>query len=451
MAANSAGSTVVVWNGRGSGDKNGIFMQRFSAAGARVGEETLVNETTAGTQFDPAVAMADDGSFVVTWSGPTADDPTAILARRFNADGTPASGEIRVNTTTADHQTEPAIAMNASGSYVITWTSEGQDGDSRGIFGQRFNSAGVAQGDEFQLNSTTARPQQESSVWMQADGSFMAVWSSFEQDGDNWSVVARRFDATGIAQADEIIVNSTTTGQQRRPQIGGTFGNYLIVWQSNQSDGGGWEVMAQEFDSTGARVGAEQTVNTSPAGTNSGHQQHPAVGFSAAGQGAVVWSGHGGADRQGAFGRNYADDRTRESNLTPDLAEISDQTAQAGTEFALVVTATDPNAGDSLTFQLDEANLAAGATITPNDADPRSATIRWTPAAEDSGNIVEFVVTVTDDGEPPLADAESFRIEVVDDGFRLDLNGPNQVGTDSEAQFAIGLGLSLDRGRIAFH
>ena len=41
-----------------------------------------------------------------------------------------ATGEFRVNDTTANNQMFPAIAMNASGAFVISWTGYGQDGDA---------------------------------------------------------------------------------------------------------------------------------------------------------------------------------------------------------------------------------------------------------------------------------------------------------------------------------
>lgn len=441
VAANEAGNSVVVWHGRGVGDKHGIFMQRFDVNGVAAGEEVLVNQFIGGTQHDPAVAMADDGSYVITWSGPSAADPAGIMARRFNADGTAAADEVLVNTTTTSYQTESAIAMSGSGSYVIVWTGRDQDGDALGIFGQRFNAAGVAQGDEFQLNTTTAGEQREPSVAMQNDGTFMAVWSSFGQDGDSWSVVGQRFDATGAAVGGEIVVNTTTTDHQRHPQIAGANGNYLVTWQSAVLDGSGWEVMAQEFDSTGATVGTELTVNTDPAGLNSGHQQHSAVALSDAGAGAVVWSGFGTGDRQGVFGRTFEDDGvTTDPNLTPDLAPIPDQTVEPNTEIIIEVSATDPNAEDTLTFQLDPTGSPDGATITRNENDPRTATIRWTPSDSDVGNIIQFRVLVTDNGEPPLADAEEFSVEVTNGQLRLDLNGPNELGADLNAQFAIGLG-----------
>jgi hypothetical protein len=63
---------------------------------------------------------------------------------------------VPVNTFTARDQFDSSSAMDASGDYVVTWTSMTQDGASGGNYGQRYNSAGVAQGVEFKVNSTTA-------------------------------------------------------------------------------------------------------------------------------------------------------------------------------------------------------------------------------------------------------------------------------------------------------
>ena len=67
--------------------------------------------------------------------------------------------EFRVNTTTADNQINPAVAMDAAGNFVVTWSSNLQDGSGYGIYAQRYNAAGVAQGAEFLVNTTTAGSQ----------------------------------------------------------------------------------------------------------------------------------------------------------------------------------------------------------------------------------------------------------------------------------------------------
>ncbi len=435
VAANAAGNTVVVWQGRGSGDLDGIFLQRFNADGSSVGVEQLVNETIGGTQKDPAVAMAADGSFVIVWTGPSSDDASGIYARRFAADGTPLGGEQLVNTTTTNHQTEPDVAMNSSGDYVVTWSSLDQDGSDVGVYAQRFDTEGARQGDEFQVNTTTALSQRESSVAMQDDGTFMVVWSSFEQDGDSWSIAAQRFSALGVAVGDELIVNTSTVGHQRYAQIAGAGDQYLVTWQSGVADGSGWEVMMQEFDASGGRVRGELPVNTLNAGVNSGHQEHPAAALDASGSGAIVWKGFGGQDRKGVYGQRFQDDGPAEPNVTPDLATIDDQTIAPGTELTVTVTATDPNAGDILTYQLDPTNSPAGATI--EKLTNNTARIRWTPAAADENSVVNFRVLVTDDGEPPLADAEEFQVTVTDGAVLIDLNGADEAGTNTETSFLV--------------
>jgi|GEM_PF-3510155 len=435
VAANQAGNTIVVWQGRGAGDKYGIFLQRFDSTGAKVGDEQRVNETRGGTQHDPAVAMAADGSFVITWSGSTAADPAGIFTRRFNADGTAAGSEELVNTTTADDQIESDIAMSSSGDYVITWSSRGQDGEGWGVFGQRFNAAGARQGDEFQLNTTTAASQRQSSVAMQDDGTFIAVWSSRGQDGDNWEIVGRRFDAAGAAVGDEFVVNTTTTGRQLNAQIAGAGGKYLVAWQSGVLGAGGWEIMTQELDTSGNRVGTEQIVNSLIAGTDSGHQIHPAVALNAAGSGSVVWSGYGTTDRRGVFGRRFQDDAPAEDNLTPDLASIANQTVAPNTELMVTVTATDPNAGDTLTYQLDPNNSPTGATI--ERTDNNTAVIRWTPTDAEQNSVVNFRVLVTDNGTSPLADAETFTATVTDGTVLVDLNGADEAGVDTAVNFLV--------------
>ena len=443
VAANDAGSSVVVWQGRGPGDKYGIFLQRFDAAGGAAGDEQLVNETTGGMQHDPSVAMAADGSFVVSWSGPSGTDPSGIFARRFGADGTPLAGEELVNSTTASDQGESDVAVNSGGDYVVTWSSRNQDGGGGdtsdwGVVGQRFSSSGARQGEEFVVNSTTSASQRESSVAMQDDGTLMIVWSSLGQDGESWAVAGQRFDAAGTAVGEEFVVNTTTVGHQRHPQVAGAGGKYLVTWQSGVLDGSGWEVMAQEYDASGNRVGSEQKVNTSPAGANSGHQQHPAAALGATGNGAVVWSGYGEIDRKGVFGRRFQEDEPAEPNLTPDLATVGNVTVDPNSELTVTVTATDPNAGDILTYQLDPTNSPTGATI--ERTNNNTAIIRWTPTDAEQNTVVTFRVLVTDDGQPPLADAEEFQVTVAGGAITVDLNGSDESGTNTEATFFIGGG-----------
>ena len=81
------------------------------------------------------------------------------------------------------------------GGYLVTWMSSNQDGDNWGVFGQRFNTEGVAVGNEFQINTTTGNKQWRPEASGLADGGFVVVWNSQDQDGSDIGVFGQRFNA----------------------------------------------------------------------------------------------------------------------------------------------------------------------------------------------------------------------------------------------------------------
>jgi len=68
--------------------------------------------------------------------------------------------------------------MNGSGSFVIAWSSKDQDGDNWGIFAKRYNASGVVQGGEFRVNTTTAKEQTNASVAIDDAGNFSPLYFS---------------------------------------------------------------------------------------------------------------------------------------------------------------------------------------------------------------------------------------------------------------------------------
>lgn len=62
----------------------------------------------------------------------------SVHAQRFSAAGTRIDGELRINTTTANHQWQPSLGIPTATDFVAAWTSLGQDGNLEGVYGQRF-------------------------------------------------------------------------------------------------------------------------------------------------------------------------------------------------------------------------------------------------------------------------------------------------------------------------
>src|ERR1700712_639813 len=84
-----------------------------------VGGEIHVNTTTAEYQSSPDVAMDDAGNFVVVWSGGPFIGNLEIFAQRYDASGTPLGSEFQVNTFTSTSQSNPKVGMDADGDFVV--------------------------------------------------------------------------------------------------------------------------------------------------------------------------------------------------------------------------------------------------------------------------------------------------------------------------------------------
>lgn len=246
IAADPTGDVALVWWSVGQdGSDAGIFTRRFDGAGLPVLGEQLVNVHTTGIQWTPAVAALGSDEFIVTWASYGQDgNGDGVFARRVGAGGVPTGAEIAVNSFTTGSQNAPAVAADAAGGFVVVWASGGQDGSAEGVFGQRFDAAGAAQGDEFRVNLSTLGVQREPAIAADADGGFLVTWQG--QDGDNYGVFGRFLSDAGTPASGEFRVNSFTANYQKRPAIAAAgAGEFLVVWESGFQDGSSGGVYGQ--------------------------------------------------------------------------------------------------------------------------------------------------------------------------------------------------------------
>jgi hypothetical protein len=244
-----ANGFVVVWTSNGQdGSGYGVFGRRFDASGTPQGGEFRLNSYTTGSQILPAVAADGSGNFVVVWDGMRPDDDSGVWGQRFDSAGTSVGGEFRVNSYTSGVQFAPRIHMTSNGAFVIVWISRYQDGDAHGVFGQRYDSSGLPRGSEFQVNSYSTGYQFGASVATASNGDFLVAWTSSTQDGSLGGVFGQRYDSSGGRLGGEFQVNSYTTAYQYFAGVAPlAAGQFVVTWQSNGQDGGGYGVFAQRF------------------------------------------------------------------------------------------------------------------------------------------------------------------------------------------------------------
>ncbi|MDA8543493.1 flagellin, partial [Rhodobacteraceae bacterium] len=247
------GKFLVTWQSNGQdGSEYGIYGQMFDQSNSKIGSEFLVNTTTSGRQHHADVTKLENGSFVITWVDTTQQSSTdGIFGQRYDSTGTKIGSEFEINTHTTSDQNEPAVASLADGGFVVTWQSDGQDGDNNGIFGQRYDSSGAKVGSEFQVNTQAAGSQEYSTVIGLSDGGFLTAWSSSSNhaDGSGYGIYGQRYDSSGNTVGDEFQINTYVSGDQDRISLEQlSDGSIVASWTSDGQDGDGDGIFAQIFD-----------------------------------------------------------------------------------------------------------------------------------------------------------------------------------------------------------
>ncbi len=115
------------------------------------------------------------------------------------------------------------------------------------------------------------------------------------------------------------------------------------------------------------------------------------------------------------------------ANNAPVITSNPGLTAQEDIAYAYDVNATDPNAGDTLSYEL----TAAPAGMSINTV---NGTISWTPTAAQVGS-QDVSIHVTDNGSPALSASQSFTIVVkADNGPVIRVNAGGGEYADSKGQ-----------------
>ena len=274
VAMDAGGNFVIVWeswpiNGTGQlgqdGDGPGVYAQRYDAAGVPQGQEFRVNTYTTAGQENPSVAMDGDGDFIVAWESNYQVNNIDVFAQRYTAEGLPQGGEYQVNTHTTARQWRPAVAMDADGDFVVVWESETDSLGQSNIAGQRYSASGAVQGVEFLANTSSTQPNASASVAMDADGDFVVSWTrgyTATQKG-----YAQRFDSAGVRQGNEFRVDSNPSALQTNSCVAmGADGEFVLTW-TKHVPGSAATSYVQRYDATGAAQGGEFRVSTYTSGT----------------------------------------------------------------------------------------------------------------------------------------------------------------------------------------
>ncbi|NEO84066.1 MAG: S8 family serine peptidase [Spirulina sp. SIO3F2] len=189
--------------------------------------------------------------------------------------------KFQVNNYLPDDQEHSSITSLSDGGFVVTWTSENQDGNEGGIYARRYNAQGVSQGQEFQINSTTLKDEYDVAVVEMDDGNLFFTWTSSEYLEFfleyNRDIYGRIYGQDNEAissefKVSEYIGNSFFFNPQDHTDsslIKLSTGEVLVTWRRSSSG----DIYARKYTSQGISAGEQYPIDFSggnSAGNGSG-------------------------------------------------------------------------------------------------------------------------------------------------------------------------------------
>jgi hypothetical protein len=290
IAKDSSGNFVVAWQDYRGGWPSDIYAQRYDSSGNPIGSNFKVNDAGIFNQEYPAIAMDGSGNFVITWQGGPGAYPD-IYAQRYDFSGTPLGSNFKVNDGPATiYYLYPAITMNDSGNFVITWVDY-RNAEPPGwypdIYAQRYDSSGTPLGSNFKVNDDPGTtPQYSPAVGMDGSGNFAITWTD-ERNG-NRDIYAQRYNSSGTPLGSNFMVNEYAGGSyQGSPAIGmDTPGNFVITWHDNRQ-GPYFDIYAQRYNSNGIPQGSNFRVNDD---VGSADHFSPAIALDSPGNFVISWT-----------------------------------------------------------------------------------------------------------------------------------------------------------------
>ncbi len=271
-ASSANGSSVVVWTDTVTPTNHDIYAQRLNSAGLKIGPEIIVSNSP-DDEGSPSVAIDNQGDFVVAWTQTQPNGNTNILAQKFNPSGNAVGGIVPVAVGTFA-QTDPHVAMDAAGDFVVAYTRN-TNNNNPDIFAKLYNV-------NEQLVSvvsvaTTSSAETNSSVAMTPDGRFDVAYQ-IALPGNNETILNAYSAQGALLEARTIAFDATN------PSVSvDNAGNAVVAWQQYSSSSS--DVLARRVSSSGV-LGPVLNIAT-PSYPNV-YYENPSVALTRDGSGAFV-------------------------------------------------------------------------------------------------------------------------------------------------------------------
>ncbi|MCK5148521.1 PQQ-binding-like beta-propeller repeat protein [bacterium] len=226
VACNRKGQALIVWSDNRSGSFD-IYTQWLDRYMVPIEGNSCINSDTTGNQIFPAVASNSKGETIVAWVD-RRSGTFRIYARIYDVYGE-STGDFEVSTSNPlDPQTLPAVAIHDNGAFLVCWEADDESGH-RSIFSRMFDIQGTPIIDDIMVSERLGLE-----IHSQVDVAaipfrrFEVVWQSNRLVDQN--IYTRIVSADGSMLEASAMVNEQPGHQTAPCIIGDDYMNRIIAW-----------------------------------------------------------------------------------------------------------------------------------------------------------------------------------------------------------------------------
>ena len=283
-ASNNSGESVVVWTTKfnSSATDTDIRAQRFDSSGRKVGAEIFVH-TSSRPESSPSVAIDQFGDFVVVWVDQYNSSDKDIRAQRFYASGALRGSVIEVAQTNKN-EFEPSVAIANNGDFVVSYTLQ-YSTNNFDVQAVRLSDSGKIQS-SFAVSNSTSLNERSSKVTRTPDGRFAIAYTAAAIGSTNRDVKLVRFSPQGGAFAPPLNIASGSNDQSEPSVSTDDNLNIVVSWREIV---GNLEQIKASIVTNGGYIKPSLTIaSISSTGIAGGFELSPSVAFQRSGKTFVV-------------------------------------------------------------------------------------------------------------------------------------------------------------------
>ncbi len=371
IASNSTGKTAVAWVDERSGSSD-IYLQWFDASGTRNGTNIQVNDNT-GTVYSAihsvAVAVDGNGNTIVVWVKVT-NGYFDLYLQRFNSSGVAQGVNIQVNDDASGttYHFRPAIGVDGSGNSVIVW--QDYRNGNYDIYLQRYDGTGASLGVNIEVNDDGGTTDQAApTIAINNSGAEIITWHDLRNG--NRDIYMQRYSASGTAQGSNVMVNDDAgTASQYYPTVGiDLTGNSIITWYDYRNTD--IDIYLQRYNASGVAQGSNVKVNSNAVAAN---QYYPWVSINSTGVGVISWEDYRISDGENIYHQRintsgaFLGSNVKVNSDVNDASQWAPSVGMDGNNNSIIVWEDQRNGNYDIYMQhLNASGAVLGSNIKVND------------------------------------------------------------------------------------